>query len=231
MARTGHEKFYKETFLKLPLRLLPAIIFSALLLPQLAAAQMMAQPTPFSGDMQFSSTRGSGAGHDMDGKIYMGHDHMRMDMQGTGHGGAIMITNFAAKTTDTLMPEQHMYMEFKSDDAMAHRPGMAPSIKPFRDPSNPCASEDGMTCKNLGVEQVNGRTCDHWQMTDKNGKVSNVWIDQTIHFPIKSVSQDSTWQLTNIKEGEPSASLFEIPAGYHKMDMGSMMQGMRPGQQ
>jgi hypothetical protein len=37
--------------------------------------------------------------------------------------------------------------------------------------------------------------------------------------------------LTNIKEGEPAASLFEIPSGYQKMDMGSMMQGMRPPQQ
>ena len=58
--------------------------------------------------------------------------------------------------------------------------------------------------------------------------MSNVWIDQKLHFPIKSVSEDSTWELTNIKEGEPDASLFEIPAGYHKMDMGGMMQGMQP---
>ncbi len=68
-------------------------------------------------------------------------------------------------------------------------------------------------------------------MTDKNGKVSNIWIDQKLHFPIKTVSEDSSWELSNIKEGEPSASLFEIPSGYQKMDMGSMMQGMRPPQQ
>ena len=86
---------------------------------------------------------------------------------------AILITNLATQTTDMLMPQQHMYMEFNADQAaMAHRPGMAPSIKPFRDPSNPCAYDEGSTCKNLGVEQVNGRSCDHWQVTDKNGKVS-----------------------------------------------------------
>jgi hypothetical protein len=28
--------------------------------------------------------------------------------------------------------------------------------------------------------------------------------------------------LSNIKEGEPDASLFAIPAGYHKLDLGSM---------
>ena len=42
------------------------------------------------------------------------------------------------------------------------------------------------------------------------------------------MTEDSTWELTNIKEGEPDASLFQIPAGYHKMDMGMMMQGMQP---
>jgi len=91
-------------------------------------------------------------------------------------------------------------------------------------PSNPCAGEEGTTCKNLGVEQVNGRTCDHWQITDKKGKVSNVWIDQKLHFPIKAVSEDSTLTLTNIKEGEQEASLFQILPGYTKMDMSSMMQ-------
>jgi hypothetical protein len=78
------------------------------------------------------------------------------------------------------------------------------------------------------VEQVNGRSCDHWQITHKDGKVTNAWIDQKLHFPIKSVSDDSTWQLTNIKEGEPSASLFEIPSGYRKMDIGGVMGGMQP---
>lgn len=214
--------------MKLKIHIVPAIIFSVLVL-QLAMAQVP-QLTPFSADMQFSSTRAN-APHDMNGKIYMSHEHMRMDMQGGPHGQAIMITNFANKTTDTLMPEQHMYMEFKADEAQGRRPGMMPSVKPLRDPSNPCANEEGTTCKNLGVEQVNGRTCDHWQITDKNGKVSNVWVDQKLHFPIKTVSQDSTWQLTNIKEGEPDASLFQIPPGYQKMDMGGMMQGMRPPQQ
>ena len=76
-----------------------------------------------------------------------------------------------------------------------------------------------------------GRTCDHWQITDKEGKVSNVWVDRKLHFPIKTVSADSTWELTNIKEGEPDAGLFQIPPGYHKMDMGSMMQGIHPPQQ
>jgi hypothetical protein len=204
-----------------------ATAFVALLTLSFAAAQMP-RLKPFSADMQVTSNQRAGTTRAMTGKFYFTPQHMRMDVEGGPHGGAIMITNVATQTTDTLLPQQHMYMEFKADQARMHRPGMAPSIKPFQDPDNPCANEEGKSCKNLGVEQVNGRSCNHWQITDKDGKVSNVWIDRDLHFPIKSVSQDSVWQLTNIKEGEPSASLFEIPPGYHKMDMGGMMQGMQP---
>jgi hypothetical protein len=221
--------------LKLRIRTLPAIAIAALLLLPVAAAQMPPHLTPFSADMEFSSARGAAASHDMAGKIYVNPDHMRMDMNTGPRGGAIVITNLATRTTDTIMPDQHMYMEFTADQAMAMRRGMGPNIKPFTDPGNPCANQEGWTCKNLGVEQVNGRSADHWQITDKNGKVTNAWVDQKIHFPIKSVTQDgSTWQLSNIQEGEQPPSLFEIPAGYQKMDMGQMMQGMqgmRPPQQ
>ena len=204
---------------------------AVLLLMQIALAQTAMQPQPFSADMQFSSTRGGSMTRDMTGKMYFGSGHIRMDVQGGSHGGSVIITDFKTQTTDIIMPEQHMYMESKAGEMAGHRPGMMPSIKPFADPSNPCADQEGMTCKKVGVEQVNGRTCDHWQITDKNGKVSNVWIDQKLHFPIKGVTEDSTWELSNIQEGEPSASLFQIPPGYTKMDMGSMMQMGRPPQQ
>ncbi len=180
--------------------------------------------TPFSADFHVASKQGESTS----GKMYFTTGHMRMDMTGTERGSAIMITNVATQTTDMLMPQQHMYMEFKADQAMMRRPGMVPNIKPYSDPGNPCAGDTGATCNKVGVEEVNGRPCDHWQITNKNGSVSNVWVDQKLHFPIKSVSPDSTWELTNIKEGEPDAGLFVIPSGYRKMDIGGMMQGMQP---
>jgi hypothetical protein len=206
-------------------------IAAVLVLIQPATAQTPMQRQPFSADVQFTSTREGGMKRDMTGKMYFGAEHLRWDMQVGQRGGSIMITDFKTQTTNILMPEQHMYMEYKASEMQGRRPAMMPDVKPLRDPSNPCAGEHGVTCKNLGVEQVNGRTCDHWQITDKNGKVANVWIDQKIHFPIKTVAEDSTWMLTNIKESEPAASLFQIPPGYTKMDMGSMMQMGRPPQQ
>jgi hypothetical protein len=207
-----------------------AVVIVCAALTQPWAAAQMPQIQPFSSDVQFTTTHGGGGSRPMTGKLYVGGKRMRMDMAGPT-GNVVVIINSATKATDILMPEQHMYMEFTADMTQARRPGMAPELKTFENPTDPCADQPGSTCKQLGVEQVNGRACDHWQITDKNGKVTNAWIDQQVHFPIKIVSPESTYELSNVKEGAPAASLFEIPAGYHKMDFGGMMQGARPPQQ
>ena len=41
---------------------------------------------------------------------------------------------------------------------------------------------------------------------------------------VKWQGHSSAGELRNIQEGTQSASLFEIPAGYTKMDIGHMMQ-------
>ena len=202
-------------------------IVAVVLVSLLPAAAQVSHLTPFSGDVQITSEHGGRGGGDMNGKIYVAREHMRLDMESGPRGGASVITNFPTKTTDILMPDRHMYMEVSADQqAMARRPGMAPQIKPFADPNNPCANDTAKTCKKIGVEQVNGRTCDHWEITDKEGQVTNAWIDQKLHFPIKEITPSSTWQVTNIQEGDQPASLFVVPAGYQKMDLGQMMQGM-----
>jgi hypothetical protein len=35
-------------------------------------------------------------------------------------------------------------------------------------------------------------------------------IDKSLHIGIKSVSERGTWQLTNVKEGEQPATLFNL---------------------
>jgi hypothetical protein len=99
-------------------------------------------------------------------------------------------------------------------------------IRPF-DPSNPCAHHPDTTCKKVGSETINGRSCDKWEFT-KSGKVEDTeWIDQKLHVIIKSVRVDgSSFELKNLKEGPQPESVFAIPSGYQKFDMGSMMRGM-----
>jgi len=194
--------------------LMPGV--AALLLFQLASAQVP-QLSPFSADLQITSTRSNTGPRDVTGQVYVGSGHIRVNMEGSGHKTALL-TDFAAKTTDILLLDQQMYIEQKIKQTSGPGPTtVAQDLKPF-DPDNPCASQPDVTCKKVGVEGVSGRTCDHWEVTDKQGRVANLWIDQKLHFPVKVTSQDSTMLLSNIKEGQPDASLFVIPSGFEKLE-------------
>jgi hypothetical protein len=186
--------------------------------------------TPFSADMQTTSTQANPVNRDMSGKMYVDQQAMRMDVTGEGAHQVNIITTFATKTVDIIMPQQRMYMEHKADESAMRRGPNTSDVHAY-DPKNPCASDPGTTCKDMGPETVNGRNTEHWQITHKDGNISNVWLDNSLHFPIKTVSEGTTWQMTNIKEGPQDPSLFQVPAGYHKMDIAGMGgMGGRPPQ-
>lgn len=178
------------------------------------------QIMPFTADLQISTTNPQANFQDITGKVYAGNGHVRMNMDSGGHSTAL-ITDFATRTTDVLLIDQKMYIEHKADALRGQKDMMTDSLKPY-DPANPCASEPDVTCKKIGVEEVSGRTCDHWEVTDKKGRVTNLWIDRQLHLPLKVITKDATMLLSNVTEGEPDAELFTIPAGFHKLDLGSM---------
>ena len=191
----------------------------------LCSATLVAQApgfSPFSADMKMESAKGAAAS--ASGKMYFDGGNMRMEMSQQGHDVA-MITNTKSQTTYMVMPQQHMYMEIHPGQGMMGR--NIPSIKPPSDPNNPCANQPGTTCTKVGTETVNGRVCDKWEFTNKDGHHSTAWVDQKLHFPIKTVGEDgSRFELSNVQEGSQPASLFQPPAGFRKMDMGGMMGGM-----
>jgi len=184
------------------------------------------QPQPFSADMTVTPGKG---GESMAGKVYFSVPKTRMDM--TAHGQNIsVISNGAAQTSYVIMHQQHMYMEMHANQANPMTRNM-PKFDSSFDPQNPCGKQADVTCKKAGTETVNGRVCDKWVTTDKNGKTSTAWVDQKLYFPIKVLSAEgSTMELSNVKEGAQPASTFEVPAGYRKMDLGGMMGGGRPPQ-
>ena len=166
---------------------------------------------------------------DMNGKMFYAGKKIRMDMQSPG-GSISNITDITAKKNYMLMHSGHMYMEHDLDKPypMGRSP-RTPVVREF-DPANPCANRPDMTCKKAGSETLNGRECDKWEFS-KGGQLEETnWIDKKIHVPVKSLHPDGTsWELQNIKEGPQAATLFEIPSGYQKFDMGNMMQG--PGRE
>ena len=206
-----------------------SLAFAACVLVLWSVSALAQMPQPFSADMSTTSANGN---VNMKGKVFMSLPKMRMDMSDTGQhqsgpfGGKMsMIVDGDSKMAYMLMPEAQMYMEFPAD---AKSPMMQrmPNLKDLN--SDPCAGRQDVSCKKLGTETVNGRSCDKWEATDKTGKKETFWIDQKLHFPIKSQTAGGmTTEFTNIKEGAQDPALFKVPAGYRKFDA-SAMGGQRP---
>jgi hypothetical protein len=199
-------------------------VFAFSFLLTFAAAQAIPGMTPFSGDFNVKTKKGE----EIPGKVYFNGSKWRMDMNTRGHQ-TILLNDINHKISYMIMPEQKMYMEMHTDQAKSRGPKM-PDFKSY-DPNNPCAIQEDTTCEKAGVETVNGRPAQKWIFKNtKRGDTNTVWIDQKLHFPLRSVSSEGTESnLTNISESSPDSSLFDIPSGYRKLDLGSMMGQVPPG--
>lgn len=161
-------------------------------------------------------------------KAYFGRDKMRFETaENSARGGGAVILDLATQKFVVLMPKQNMYMEMP-EHAMESR-GMFQFFK-SGDAENACADwlkveeNKGGTCHKLGHETVNGRDTVKYEGTNSSGESKTAWLDAKVRFPIKWQGKDSGGELRNIQEGPQPASLFEIPAGYSKMDTGNMMK-------
>jgi hypothetical protein len=161
-------------------------------------------------------------------KIYFGKDKIRFDSPNDdrGSGGAV-IMDLTSQSYVVIMAKQHMYMEMPAQ-AMENR-GMFAFFK-SGDVDNACSDwlkldrNKGGTCHRVGSETVNGRSTVKYEGTNAKGESSTVWLDSKVRFPIKCEGKNDAGGLTNIQEGPQPASLFQVPAGYTKMDMSGMMQ-------
>jgi hypothetical protein len=169
------------------------------------------------------------AGTPSQAKIYLGKDRIRIEPQNAGpRGGAAVIMNYATQTGTVLMPQQHMYMEMPAQ-AQSQRMSYASAFFRAGDVEDACGDwqkmgHNGASCHKVGSETVNGRATVKYESTSTNGDVSHFWLDPKLRFPVKAESKNSSWEFRNIQEGSQPASLFEIPAGFTKMDLGGMMQ-------
>jgi hypothetical protein len=161
-------------------------------------------------------------------KVYFGKDKMRFDSHDKDvHGGGSVILDFTNQSYLVLMPQQHMYMQMPAQ--MMDKRGMYSFFR-TGDVENACgdwlklSANKGGTCHKVGSETVNGRSTIKYEGTNSNGDASSVWLDPKLRFPVKWQGKNSGGELRNIQEGSQPASLFEIPAGFTKMDMGGMMQ-------
>jgi len=164
-------------------------------------------------------------------KIYVGKDKVRMESQDRQGGPGAFIIDEAKNTRVALMPDKHMYMDFgqmpmlplafsfwrptDANDACSQWLKIAEQMKTRNKVSN---------CTKVGSDSVNGRSAVKYQGTSTDGKTTYVWVDTKLRFVVKTEGADSGMEMRNIQEASQPASMFEIPAGYTKFDMGSMMK-------
>lgn len=195
--------------------------FVLVLVAALAAGQ-----TEFSGDVVDTGTQGAPT----QAKIYIGKNNVRIEPQKSQMGamGGAIILNMATQTSTMLLQQQHMYMELPMQIANRENPW-----KLFRttDPENACPDwlqlqqNKGGTCHKLGSDTVNGRHVVKYDGTNSDGKHGTMWVDPKLAFPVKwQDDEGNSEEVRNIQEGTQAASLFEIPAGFTKMDMSRIMQ-------
>jgi len=191
----------------------------------LVAASFALAQTEFSADVVDTAHQKAGRGPT---KVYFGKDKMRFDSEDSDpRSGGPVIFDFSNESWVVLMTKQHMFMQMPSQ--MMEKRGMFHFFR-TGDVENACSdwlklrhSEHG-TCRKVGNESVNGRNTVKYEGTNDNGETSTVWLDSKLRFPLKWQGKNSGGELQNIQEGSQPSSLFEIPAGFTKFDMGSMMQ-------
>jgi hypothetical protein len=203
-------------------RLLVAILLSLLSLPLFAQQD-------FSADVVNHKDGGSQS----HARIFVTKDKWRIEGLQEGRMNGAIITNLATRTSDILMAERKMYMEFPQGQGPAGQQMW--SFYHARDIDDACSEwmklpyNQGGSCHKVGSDTVNGRSTVKYTGTNSKGETGSVWFDKKIAFPIKwEGEKGGSGALQNIQEGSQPASLFEIPSDYQKFQMPAGMPNMPP---
>lgn len=141
-----------------------------------------------SGGAQFAAdmVRRAPDGQVTSGKMFVGDGRTRMEMSQQGRE-VIRISDQNRRMEWILFPSEQSYLERGAP------PGAEGAPPPQKEPSaeaNPCEGLPGVTCRRVGVEDVNGRPAVKWEMSAiQEGKTLNgaQWLDQERGMPLKSV--------------------------------------------
>jgi hypothetical protein len=195
------------------------ILFSALWLASSTRAQ------EFSADVVSRDPTGRVSS----GKLYRGANKIRfesaMPAQGNPDAGGRVIVDLAQKVSYGVLPGRQMIMVIRGkrsfEQVKKFFPASDDPCRPLDEPAPPDAS-----CKKLGDETVNGRRTVKWegtQMINRQPLTARLWLDPQLHTYIKvqmTAGGAGSFELQNIRVGPQPASLFELPAGYQRMDLG-----------
>ena len=174
-------------------------------------------------------------------KIYATKDKVRFEMEGQDSqmGQAVLVADEAQGKWLVILPQRHMYMD--SWPAMMKRPTIA-QYWHVDDVNDACAqwkkiAEQAGTTKNwgscikVGGDTLHGRSAVKYEGVSTQGDKDYYWVDTKLHCVIKMEGGTGKGiELTNIQEGSQPSRLFDVPAGFTKVDLAALM-GQMSGRQ
>ena len=182
-----------------------ALLFSA------AGAKAQMHNPSFSADqVQITGKRTTNS------KVYSSEKGIRIEKEEKGKQ-SITIMHLDRKAVWVLNPEQKTYIDMGGIGAAGAE--MASSMEGAK------VQRDA-----LGSEQVGAYHCDKFHVqTTYEGHVYNSveWDAKELDgFPVKQTDEKGSWskEYQNVKLGPQDPSLFEIPAGYQKIDLGGLFK-------
>lgn len=191
-------------------RMLTALIIGGIYLAaaSAAAAEMPVPQVSYSADSTMEST-----GMKMSGKVYAAPGMERREFTSGGQQNIVIVRHDKGVVWN-VMPSEGMYME------------------------NPLESGSGTPDANftirekeaVGEEVINGlKTTKYKVIIDQNDSVFGgfMWVTSDgITVKMDAIAKDQgektriRQELSNVRVGKQDPALFEVPAGYQKMDMG-----------
>jgi len=149
-------------------------------------------------------------GYQIKGKLFYKADKFRMETQTHRDMNMIAITRVDKKVAWNFMPDTKTYMEMPLN--MQNTPKVQEKY------------EGEIERKQVGSETIDGHPTKKYLITYKiDNETHQVyqWLATDINMPVKTSAIDGSWshELKNIKIEPQPDNLFEIPAGYQKMQM------------
>ena len=166
-------------------------------------------------------------------KIYAGKTKVRWETneQNSTMGRTAVIFDDTQNKYVIVMPDRRMYMDSPTGNVkqlitrlwrVQNADDACPQWKKVAEEAG--SDKNWGSCTKVGNDTVNGRSAVKYEGISKDGKKTHIWVDSKLRCVLKTDEGSGGFELRNIQEGPQPASLFEVPAGYTKFDMGAMMK-------
>jgi len=111
-----------------------------------------------------------------------------------------------------IFAASHAYQELGSKDLSTYAPEM--------ENGSPCShAQVPSGCKLVGKEVIEGRTAKKWDVYNPNGFHVCFWTDDALEITLRmAIGDAANYEVRNLSATSVPDSMFELPAGYERMD-------------